>query len=90
MSLRPVHALAPCILSCLGFGPLAGCDAPAPSLDAGLVADAPAPRPDGGPPPPPYACDGEVTMLDGVLGDTASIDLDISMTPERPPPTPLA
>lgn len=85
MHLRSLPPQSLALLVTLASSPLIGCDAPAPVADAGsLVSDAPLPRPDAGPPPPPYACDGEITMLDGVLGETASLTFDISMTPERP------
>ena len=71
-------------LSLLVVAALGGC-APTPvGTDAGPAeTDAP-PVVDAGPPPPPYTCDGDVTVVDGVLGTTASLTLDIAMTPERP------
>lgn len=51
--------------------------------DGGPPIDAPIARPDV-PPPPPLACDGELMVLNGVLGETATLTFDTSMTAERP------
>ena len=78
MASLPVRSLA---LS-LGLVPLAlsGCETP-PAPDAG--SDAPVAF-DAGPPPPPYTCEGEPTVLEGVLGATETVEFDTRMTDERP------
>ncbi len=68
-------------LALAGASLLPACDPPVVMPDAGTDAYV---TPDAGPPPVPYTCEAEHTVIDGVLGETESVTFDTTMTPERP------
>jgi hypothetical protein len=73
--------LSSCALSWLVLS-LAACDTPPVTPDTGaILADVPV-LPDT--PPPPFTCEGDNTVIDGVLGETATVMFDTTMTDERP------
>lgn len=77
LPIRLLHVL--CALSLLT---LVGCDDPPAQVDAGMSDAGPL---DAGPPDagPPLTC-ADVTVMEGVLGDTVSVMFDTRMTETRP------